>query len=92
MRTTSCRWTTGLAACLVLLLAGAAVLGHLLWNSPILEFFPAHPWEGGEWFLIPLATAVKGLPLLGSAFGCGAAIIAHDRIRELVFTPLKIQF
>ena len=32
------------------LLAGAAVLGHFLWNSPILEFFPAHPWEGGEWF------------------------------------------
>ena len=46
------------------LLAGAAVLGHFLWNSPILEFFPAHPWEGEEWFLIPLATAVKGLPLL----------------------------
>jgi protease PrsW len=46
------------------LLAGAAVLGHFLWNSPILEFFPAQPWEGADWFLIPVATAVKGLPLL----------------------------
>jgi RsiW-degrading membrane proteinase PrsW (M82 family) len=46
------------------LLAGAAVFGHFLWNSPILEFFPAQPWEGADWFLIPVATAVKGLPLL----------------------------
>jgi RsiW-degrading membrane proteinase PrsW (M82 family) len=46
------------------LLAGAAVLAHFLWNSPILEFFPAQPWEGADWILIPVATAVKGLPLL----------------------------
>src|SRR6185503_17101717 len=46
------------------LLAGAAVFGHFLWNSPILEFFPAQPWEGADWFLIPVATAAKGLPLL----------------------------
>jgi len=46
------------------LLAGAAVFGHFLWNSPILEFFPAQPWHGADWLLIPVATAVKGLPLL----------------------------
>jgi protease PrsW len=46
------------------LLVGMAVLGHFLWNSPILEFFPTHPWEGTEWLLIPVATAAKGLPLL----------------------------
>jgi len=46
------------------LLAGMAVFGHFLWNSPILEFFPTHPWEGTEWLLIPVATAVKGLPFL----------------------------
>jgi RsiW-degrading membrane proteinase PrsW (M82 family) len=62
------------------LLAGAAVLGHFLWNSPILEFFPAHPWEGGEWFLIPLATAVKGLPLL--LFVVLAVRLAHGRERR----------
>jgi protease PrsW len=62
------------------LLAGAAVLGHFLWNSPILEFFPAHPWEGGEWFLIPLATAVKGLPLL--LFVVLAVRLAHARERR----------
>jgi protease PrsW len=42
----------------------AALVGHFLWNSPILDLFPAHPWEGAEWALIPVATAVKGLPLL----------------------------
>ena len=46
------------------LLAGAAVFGHFLWDSPILEFFPAQPWEGVDWLLIPVATAVKGVPLL----------------------------
>jgi protease PrsW len=61
------------------LLAGAAVVGHFLWNSPILEFFPAHPWEGAEWFLIPLATAVKGLPLL--LFVILAVRLAHARER-----------
>ncbi len=62
------------------LLAGAAVLGHFLWNSPILEFFPAHPWEGWEWFLIPVATAVKGLPLL--LFVVLAVRLAHARERR----------
>jgi protease PrsW len=62
------------------LVAGAAVLGHFLWNSPILELFPAHPWEGAEWFLIPLATAVKGLPLL--LFVVLAIRLAHARERR----------
>jgi RsiW-degrading membrane proteinase PrsW (M82 family) len=62
------------------LLVGAAVLGHALWNSPILEFFPAHPWEGAEWFLIPVATAAKGLPLL--LFVVLAIRLAHARERR----------
>jgi hypothetical protein len=62
------------------LLAGAAVLGHFLWNSPFLEFFPPHPWEGGEWLLIPVATAVKGLPLL--LFVVLAVRLAHARERR----------
>jgi RsiW-degrading membrane proteinase PrsW (M82 family) len=62
------------------LLAGAAVFGHFLWNSPILEFFPAHPWEGVEWVLIPIATAVKGLPLL--LFVVLAIRLAHARERR----------
>lgn len=58
----------------------AAVLGHSLWNSPILELFPSHPWEGAEWLLIPVATAVKGLPLL--LFVILAVRLAHDRERR----------
>jgi RsiW-degrading membrane proteinase PrsW (M82 family) len=68
------------------LLAAAAVLGHLLWNSPILEFFPAQPWEGTEWFLIPLATAVKGLPLL--LFVVLAIRLAHVRERRWLHETL----
>jgi hypothetical protein len=68
------------------LLAGAAVLGHFLWNSPILEFFPPHPWEGGEWFLIPVATAVKGLPLL--LFVVLLVRLAHARERRWLHESL----
>lgn len=71
-------------------LAGAAVLGHFLWNSPILEFFPAHPWQGADWLLIPIATAVKGLPLL--LFVVIAVRLAHERerrwLREILATEL----
>jgi RsiW-degrading membrane proteinase PrsW (M82 family) len=72
------------------LLAGAAVAGHFLWNSPVLEFFPAHPWEGAEWFLIPLATAVKGLPLL--LFVVLAIRLAHARERRWLRTTLMTEF
>jgi RsiW-degrading membrane proteinase PrsW (M82 family) len=68
------------------LLAGAAVFGHLLWNSPVLEFFPPHPWEGAEWFLIPVATAVKGLPLL--LFVALAIRLAHARERRWLHETL----
>jgi RsiW-degrading membrane proteinase PrsW (M82 family) len=68
------------------LLAGAALFGHFLWNSPILEFFPAEPWEGADWFLIPLATAVKGLPLL--LFVVLAIRLAHARERRWLHETL----
>lgn len=45
-------------------LAALAVFAHFLWNSPLLDFFPDMPWTAGDWLLIPLATAVKGVPLL----------------------------
>jgi RsiW-degrading membrane proteinase PrsW (M82 family) len=72
------------------LLAGAAIFGHLLWNSPILEFFPPHPWEGSEWFLIPVATAVKGLPLL--LFVVLAIRLAHARERRWLHETLVSEF
>jgi RsiW-degrading membrane proteinase PrsW (M82 family) len=68
------------------LLAGAAVFGHFLWNSPILEFFPAQPWEGADWFLIPVATAVKGVPLL--LFVVLAIRLAHARERRWLHETL----
>jgi hypothetical protein len=56
------------------------VIGHFLWNSPILDLFPAHPWEGAEWLVILVATAVKGLPLL--LFVALAIRLAHRRERH----------
>jgi hypothetical protein len=52
------RWTAAAA------LAGAALAGHVLWNSPVLDLFPAQPWSGADWLLVLLATTVKSLPLL----------------------------
>jgi RsiW-degrading membrane proteinase PrsW (M82 family) len=72
------------------LLAGAAVFGHFLWNSPILEFFPAQPWEGADWFLIPVATAVKGLPLL--LFVVLAIRLARARERRWLHETLASEF
>jgi RsiW-degrading membrane proteinase PrsW (M82 family) len=63
-----------------------AVLGHFLWNSPILELFPPHPWEGVEWLLIVLATAVKGLPFL--VFLVVVVRLASGRERRWLETAL----
>ena len=37
---------------------------HFLWNSPFLNFFPDRVQGAADWLRIPLAAAVKGLPLL----------------------------
>jgi hypothetical protein len=61
-------------------LSAAAVLGHFLWNSPLLDLFPAQPWIGMDLLMIPVATAVKGLPLLG--FAALAVVLARRRERK----------
>ncbi len=45
-------------------LCAIAVFGHFLWNSPLLDLFPPAPWTGTDLLLVPLAAAVKGVPLL----------------------------
>jgi protease PrsW len=61
-------------------LSAAAVLGHFLWNSPLLDLFPSQPWSGMDLLMIPVATAVKGLPLL--AFATLAVVLARRRERR----------
>jgi RsiW-degrading membrane proteinase PrsW (M82 family) len=63
-----------------------AVLGHLLWNSPWLDVFPPQPWSGADWLMIPVATAVKGLPLL--AFVVLALWLARGRERRWLTAAL----
>ena len=58
-------------------LSAVAVLGHFLWNSPFFDLFPVRPWSGADLLLIPVATAVKGLPLL--LFVTLAVILARRR-------------
>ena len=70
-------------------LVAAAVVGHFLWNSPILELFPDQPWEGLEWLLILVATAVKGLPLL--LFVVLAVRLAHGRERRWLHEALAAE-
>jgi hypothetical protein len=45
-------------------LFAAAVFAHFLWNSPFLNFFPGSVETVRDWLRIPLAAAVKGVPLL----------------------------
>ncbi len=57
----------------------AAVAGHFLWDSPWLDLFPSRVRSLGDWLLIPVAAAVKGLPLL--AFVAVAVTLARRRER-----------
>ena len=41
-----------------------ALLGHFLWNSPLLSVGPTPPVRGLTWLLVPVGLAAKGLPLL----------------------------
>jgi RsiW-degrading membrane proteinase PrsW (M82 family) len=41
-----------------------AVLGHALWNAPVLALAPSPPVHGAAWLLYPVDLAIKGLPLL----------------------------
>jgi hypothetical protein len=68
-----------------LFLAGAA--GHFLWNSPFLNLFPDAVNGVGDWLQIPLAAAVKGLPLL--LFVLVLVRLARRRERRWLETALR---
>jgi RsiW-degrading membrane proteinase PrsW (M82 family) len=57
-----------------------AVVGHFLWNSPWFDLFPARVARLGDWLMIPLAAAVKGVPLL--VFVVVAITLARRRERR----------
>src|SRR6185436_17205154 len=48
------------------------------------------PWDGADWLLIPVATAVKGLPLL--LFVLLAIRLARARERRWLHTTLVSEF
>ena len=57
-----------------------AVLGHALWNAPILALAPRPPVHGAAWLLYPVDLAIKGLPLL--LFVVVALRLARNRERR----------
>jgi hypothetical protein len=50
----------GVAAALFL----AGVLGHAIWNAPVLDLAPTPPYDLADRLLLPIDLAIKGLPLL----------------------------
>ena len=70
-------------------LTAIAVFAHFLWNSPLLDLFPESPWTAGELLAIPVAGAVKGLPLL--AFVAIAVRLAWRRERRWVHASLAAE-
>jgi RsiW-degrading membrane proteinase PrsW (M82 family) len=68
-------------------LFGTAVFGHFLWNSPLLNFFPGSVKGPSDWLAIPLAAAVKGVPLL--VFVVVLVRLAHRR--ERMWLELALQ-
>ncbi|MDH5313862.1 MAG: PrsW family intramembrane metalloprotease [Actinomycetota bacterium] len=61
-------------------LCSLAVFAHLLWNSPLLAFYPSEPWSLGDVLSVVLITGGKGLPLL--AFVAIAVALARRRERR----------
>jgi protease PrsW len=70
-------------------LTAAAMFGHFLWNSPFLDLFPAYPWTAADLLVIPLATGVKGVPLL--AFVAVAVAMARRRERRWLREALSTE-
>jgi len=70
-------------------LCGLAVLGHVAWNAQWLHLFPRQPWTGAEWLMIPVATAVKGVPLL--AFVVIAVWLARRRERRWLAAAVRLE-
>jgi RsiW-degrading membrane proteinase PrsW (M82 family) len=63
-----------------------AMFGHFLWNSPWLDLLPSTPWHGIDFLLVPLATAVKGIPF----FLFLAVLVTVARRREARWLELAL--
>jgi RsiW-degrading membrane proteinase PrsW (M82 family) len=68
-------------------LFAAAIGAHFLWNSPLLNLFPGSVDSVGDWLRIPVAAAVKGLPLL--AIVVVLVGLAHRRERMWLEAALR---
>jgi RsiW-degrading membrane proteinase PrsW (M82 family) len=58
----------------------AAVVGHAIWNAPVLDLAPTPPYGTIDRLLLPVDLAIKGLPLL--VFVVLGVTLARDRERR----------
>ncbi len=63
------------------------ILGHALWNSPLLYFFPDTLSSPGDYLQLVLATTLKGAPLL--VFVIVMVKLARKREQRWLHTSLK---
>ncbi|MBI4261725.1 MAG: PrsW family intramembrane metalloprotease [Actinobacteria bacterium] len=70
-------------------LLALAMLGHFLWNSPLLNLFPDALDTVGDWVQILFALAVKGVPML--AFVVAVVRLAHRREARLLRSALATE-
>jgi RsiW-degrading membrane proteinase PrsW (M82 family) len=68
-------------------LFAAGIAGHFLWDSPFLNFFPGSVRGPADWLRIPVAAAIKGLPLL--VFVIVLVTLAHRRERGWLESALR---
>ena len=68
-------------------LFAASVAGHFLWNSPLFDLFPTQVDGIADLLMIPVAAAVKGLPLL--VFVVVLVRLAHRRERRWLEAALR---
>jgi len=66
-----------------------AVLGHALWNAPVLALAPSAPVHGAAWLWYPVDLAIKGLPLL--LFVLVALRLARNRERRWLDAALQAE-
>ena len=70
-------------------LFAAGVAGHFVWNSPLLNYFPGQVEDLGDWLQIPLAAAIKGVPLL--VFVVVLVKLSHRRERMWLHAALAAE-
>jgi RsiW-degrading membrane proteinase PrsW (M82 family) len=67
----------------------AGVVGHAVWNAPVVNLAPTPPYSATDRLMLPIDLAVKGLPLL--LFVVIGVTLARDRERRWFDRSLALE-